>query len=109
MREVAARLGQLAVLVDAAGSAAGQVVPAGAFTGPGRAGHDAALHSVAQNATMAGSELMDEASKLGRDADRLEREQKAWDRRKAEEEARRRRQLQQDRDRAAAAAARDRR
>lgn len=103
MRAVAAQLAQLAVTVDAAGSGAAQVLPAGAFTGPGRSGHDSAFRGIAQSATLAGSELMDEANLLGRDADRLEREQKAWDRRKAEEEARLRRQLQQDRDRAAAA------
>lgn len=106
MRAVAAKLAQLAVVVDAAGAAAPQALPLNAFTGSGRGGHDAAFQSVAQNAATAGSQLIEEASLLGRDADRLERDQREWDRRKAEEDARRRRQVQQDRDRAAAARAR---
>lgn len=100
MRAVATQLASLAADLDAAAGVAPVALPSLAFVGPGRAVHDEGFMAIAGDGTEAGQQLIQEARLLERDADRLEHEQRDWDRRKRAEDERRAREAREAQERA---------
>lgn len=101
MRAVAAQLSSYSSRLDELAAGLPQLLPIGAFMGPGRASHDGDFQQASSRASAAAHTLALEARLLAAESTALEQRQRDWDRAKKAEDDRRRQAEQVARHRAA--------